>query len=192
MTDNVTWHENKISREERETLLNNKGKVVWLTGLSASGKSTIATIIEHKLHEQGKLNYILDGDNLRHGLNEDLGFSDFDREENIRRVREVARLMLDLGVVVIVSFISPFRKDRDLARELFGTDFVEVFVDCSLEKCEERDPKKLYEKARAGEIKEFTGINSPYEVPLHPEIIVNTGEETPEQSAQKVLSYILS
>lgn len=178
MSDNITWHEGHVSREERNELLGFKNKVVWFTGLSGSGKSTLARELEKRLHEKGVLSYVLDGDNVRHGLNRDLGFSTEDRQENIKRVAEVARLMYDAGVFVIVSFISPFWEDRDFARSLIGDDFVEVFVKCSLEECERRDTKGLYKKARAGEIQNFTGIHQEYEEPENAEIVVESEEKS--------------
>lgn len=166
MTDNITWHHGDLSREERC----GDNKIFWFTGLSGSGKSTVAHALEKRLHDMGRHTYVLDGDNVRHGLNSDLGFSASDREENIRRVGEVARLFYDAGIDIIVSFISPYKKDREWVRELVGDDFIEVFMDCPLETCERRDPKGLYTKARSGEIKEFTGISAPYEAPEEPEI----------------------
>jgi bifunctional enzyme CysN/CysC len=164
---------------------------VWFTGLSGSGKSTIANIVESKLHTAGVRTYLLDGDNVRHGLNRDLGFTDADRVENIRRIAEVARLMVDAGLVVLVSFISPFRAERQLARERVETDeFVEVFVDTPLEVAEQRDPKGLYAKARAGELRNFTGIESPYEPPEHPEIRIDTTATAPEVAADAVIDAL--
>jgi len=170
---NLTLHHGEIRRDEREQLLHQRGCVVWLTGLSGSGKSTIAYALQEHLHDQGKLAYVLDGDNLRHGLNADLGFSAEDRRENIRRAGEVAALFADAGVLTITAFISPFRADRDRVRAAVGDDrFVEVFLDVPIEICEQRDPKGLYRKARAGEIAEFTGISSPYEPPLEPALTI--------------------
>ncbi|MBR9702998.1 adenylyl-sulfate kinase [Candidatus Woesearchaeota archaeon] len=189
MTDNVTWHDHVINREDRCTLLNNKSKVIWLTGLSASGKSTIAQLIAQKFHDKGILTYVLDGDNVRHGLNKDLGFSLEDREENIRRIAEVANLLYEAGITVIVSFISPYKKERDFARELVNGYFIEVFVDCPIEECEQRDPKGLYKKARAGEIKQFTGLDDPYERPIKAEVIVKTAETTANECAEKIISF---
>ncbi|MEJ1165343.1 sulfate adenylyltransferase subunit CysN [Variovorax sp. CCNWLW186] len=177
-----------ITREDRERLNGHKGKVVWFTGLSGSGKSTIANALEKELHAQGRRTYILDGDNVRQGLNKDLGFTDADRVENIRRVAEVAKLMLDAGLIVITAFISPFRAEREMARQLIGTNnFIEVFVDTPLEECERRDPKGLYKKARSGQLPNMTGISSPYERPEHPALVI-----TPEQSnAEQLLSIML-
>ncbi|EPZ87589.1 adenylyl-sulfate kinase [Burkholderia cenocepacia K56-2Valvano] len=165
---------------------------MWLTGLSGAGKSTIANLVEQRLHALGKHTYLLDGDNVRHGLNRDLGFTEADRVENIRRVAEVARLMLDAGLITLVSFISPFRAERDMARALAGPDeFVEVFVDTPLAVAEERDPKGLYKKARRGELKHFTGIDSPYEPPVQPELRVDTVTESPEVAADRIVTYLL-
>ncbi|CAH1764110.1 1353_t:CDS:2 [Entrophospora sp. SA101] len=176
-TDNLTWHEGSVSSEEREKLLGQKGFTIWLTGLSASGKSTIACALEQHLLHLGLASYRLDGDNIRLGLNKGLGFGPKDREENIRRIAEVAKLFADSTTIAITSFISPYRNDRDAARKLHdesGIPFIEVFVDASIEIVEQRDPKGLYKKARAGDIKEFTGISAPYEIPLSPEIHINT------------------
>ena len=188
---NITWHEGAITREDREKLLDQKGCVLWFTGLSASGKSTLALKVENTLHGRGRLTYVLDGDNIRHGLNKNLGFSPADREENIRRIGEVSRLFADSGVIVMTAFISPYRADRDTARALVEDErFIEVFVDCPLEVCEERDPKGLYKKARAGEIPEFTGISAPYEEPDSPELTVNTAELTLEQCGERVVKIL--
>nr|CAG8584012.1 3212_t:CDS:2 [Entrophospora candida] len=176
-TDNLTWHEGSVSSEEREKLLGQKGFTIWLTGLSASGKSTIACALEQHLLHLGLASYRLDGDNIRLGLNKGLGFGPKDREENIRRIAEVAKLFADSTTIAITSFISPYRNDRDAARKLHdesGIPFIEVFVDASIETVEQRDPKGLYKKARAGDIKDFTGISAPYEIPLSPEIHINT------------------
>jgi adenylylsulfate kinase len=206
----ITWHEGSVTRAERQTLLNQKGVVVWMTGLSASGKSTIACILEQMLLHRRKHAYRLDGDNIRFGLNKDakllqekqgyseaaarrfgLGFSAEDRMENIRRIGEVARLFADAGVIAITSFISPYRRDRDAVRAAMGPgEFLEVYVKVSLAAAEQRDPKGLYKKARAGQIKGFTGIDDPYEEPLKPEITLDTEQLTPEQSAQTVLEYL--
>jgi adenylylsulfate kinase len=181
---NVTWHEGHVSREEREKLLNQKGALIWTTGLSGSGKSTIAYTLEHALVQRGHLCYVLDGDNIRHGLNKNLGFSAEDREENIRRLGEVGKLFVDTGVITITAFISPYRADRDIARETVGPDsFFEVFCEAPLEVCEQRDPKGLYKKARAGEIKGFTGIDDPYEAPLNPELVIDTSKTSPQEAA---------
>ncbi len=188
---NITWHEATVTAEDREKLLNQKGCVIWFTGLSGSGKSTLANAVEHVLHQQQHHTYVLDGDNVRHGLNKNLGFSPEDREENIRRIGEVAKLFADAGTIVMTAFISPYRADRDQARALMAEDrFVEVFVDCPLEVCEERDTKGLYKKARTGEIKEFTGISAPYESPLNPEVTVNTDALSIEECAQAVVEAL--
>ncbi len=190
---NITWHEATVTAEDREKLLNQKGCVIWFTGLSGSGKSTLANAVEHVLHQQRHHTYVLDGDNVRHGLNKNLGFSPEDREENIRRIGEVAKLFSDAGTIVMTAFISPYRADRDQARALIDADrFVEVFVDCPLDVCEERDTKGLYKKARAGEIKEFTGISAPYEPPLDPEVTVNTAELSIEESAHAVVAALVA
>ena len=189
---NITWHETTVTAEDREQLLNQKGCVIWFTGLSGSGKSTLANAVEHVLHQQRHHTYVLDGDNVRHGLNKNLGFSPEDREENIRRVGEVAKLFSDAGTVVMTAFISPYRADRDQARGLITEGrFIEVFVDCPLEVCEERDTKGLYKKARAGEIKEFTGISAPYEPPLNPEVRINSAELSIEECAAAVVSVLV-
>ena len=189
---NITWHEATVTAEDREKLLNQKGCVIWFTGLSGSGKSTLANAVEQVLHQQRHHTYVLDGDNVRHGLNKNLGFSPEDREENIRRIGEVAKLFADAGTIVMTAFISPYCADRDQARALIAEDrFVEVFVDCPLNVCEERDTKGLYKKARAGEIKEFTGISAPYEPPLNPEVTVNTAALSIEECAQAVVEALV-
>jgi adenylylsulfate kinase len=188
---NITWHEHKVTREERESLLKQKGVLLWFTGLSASGKSTVANEVVYQLHEMGKLTYVLDGDNIRHGLNKNLGFSPEDREENIRRISEVGNLFADAGLITTTAFISPYRKDRDFARELLGDGrFVEIFVKASIETCEKRDPKGLYQKAKKGEIKEFTGISAPYEEPLKPEIILDADTMTIEEEVEMVFRFL--
>jgi bifunctional enzyme CysN/CysC len=187
--DNVVWHQGTVAREDRPF----RGATIWLTGLSGSGKSTVAVELERTLVAQGRPAYILDGDNLRHGLNADLGFTDEDRAENVRRVGEVARLMADAGVVALVPVISPFRAGRDGVRamhEAAEVPFLEVFVDTPIEVCEQRDPKGLYAKARAGEITGFTGIDSPYEAPVAPELVVTPEDGTPEQQAARVLGLL--
>ena len=170
----VYWHRGHITKESRNKLLGYKNKVLWFTGLSGSGKSTLANEVEKALHERGKLCYVLDGDNVRHGFNSDLGFSPEDREENIRRIGEVTKLFYDAGLFVLVCFISPYKKDRNKVRKMIGEDFIEIFVKCALEECEKRDIKGMYKKARKGEIKEFTGISAPYEKPDMPELVLNT------------------
>ncbi len=187
----VIWHQTHITKDDRAKQKNQIPKCIWLTGLSGSGKSTLANALEVALTEQGKHTYLLDGDNVRHGLNKNLGMSDEDRTENIRRVSEVAKLMVDAGLVVITAFISPFRADRDAARALFEDgEFVEVFADAPLEECEKRDPKGLYKKARAGEIKEFTGIDSPYEAPANAEVVINTAEHDIGECVRQLIEKI--
>ncbi len=192
---NITWHAGHVERADRNELLKQQGATIWFTGLSACGKSTIAFTLEHALVERGRLAYVLDGDNIRHGLNKNLGFSPADREENIRRIGEVAKLFADAGLLTCTSFISPYRADRDQARKIHqeaGLPFIEVFVKASVETCEERDPKGLYKKARAGEIPEFTGISAPYEEPTGAEIVLDTEQLSVEESAQTVLDYLKS
>jgi adenylylsulfate kinase len=191
-SSNVYWHAGVITKEDRERLHKHKGICIWYTGLSGSGKSTIARKVEEKLFELGISTYVLDGDNVRHGLNKNLGFSPEDRAENIRRIGEVAKLFADAGILVMTAFISPYKSDRDTVREsLPDGDFVEVFIDATIETCEERDVKGLYKKARAGEIKEFTGISAPYESPDKPELIINTTEDDNiERNADKVLKFL--
>lgn len=187
----VVWHECLVKRADRNNLNNHKSGLVWFTGLSASGKSTIAHAVEKELYDRGIRTYVLDGDNVRHGLNSNLGFSPEDRKENIRRIGEVAKLMADAGIVVFTAFISPYREDRDTVRRLFeGDHFYEVFVKCSLEECEKRDPKGLYKKARAGIIKNYTGISSPYEEPMTPELVVDTEHLTVEESVNQVIDFL--
>ncbi len=191
LPSNITWHAGHVNRSDRERVLGQKGVTLWMTGLSGAGKSTIACLIEQKLIAQGKLAYRLDGDNVRHGLNSNLGFSPADRTENIRRVGEVARLFTDAGVIVIVSFISPYRADREAVRKKMAPgDFVEVYVKASLAVAESRDPKGLYKKARAGEIRGFTGIDDPYEEPTDAEITLDTEACSPEESAEQVIQYL--
>lgn len=181
---NITWHEGHVGRDEREKLLKQKGALLWFTGLSASGKSTIAYTLEHALVQRGHLAYVLDGDNIRHGLNKNLGFSAEDRQENIRRIAEVGKLFVDTGAITLTSFISPYRADRDNARQIIGEgNFFEVFCNTPIEVCEQRDPKGLYKKARAGQIKGFTGIDDPYEAPLKPEIVLDPSKHSPQEAA---------
>ncbi|MGG3739455.1 adenylyl-sulfate kinase [Aeribacillus pallidus] len=188
---NIVWHNSKVKKEDRQKLNGHKSVVLWFTGLSGAGKSTLSVEVEKELHQMGIRTYILDGDNIRHGLNKNLGFSAEDRKENIRRIGEVSKLMVDAGIVTLTAFISPYREDRDMVRQLLGeNEFVEIYVKCSLEECEKRDPKDLYKKARAGEIKGFTGIDDPYEEPENPELIVETDKQTLEESVQQVLSYL--
>jgi adenylylsulfate kinase len=188
---NITWHAGHVERRDRERLLGQRGGTIWLTGLSGSGKSTIAVAAEKALVERGHLAYVLDGDNIRHGLNKNLGFSPADRTENIRRIAEVAKLFTDSGVLVLTSFISPYRADRDAARALFAPgDFVEVHVAASVETCEGRDVKGLYKKARAGEIPEFTGISAPYEAPEKPELVLDTNQLSVEESVLRLVRHL--
>ena len=190
---NITWHEGEVTPAERQKNMQQKGVTLWMTGLSGSGKSTIAVALEQVLLQQGKHAYRLDGDNVRHGLNKNLGFSAEDRAENIRRIGEVAKLFAEAGILTITSFISPYRADRDLVRKLHddaGLPFFEVYVDAPLEVAEERDPKGLYKKARAGEIKGFTGIDDPYEAPQNPELHLRTDKLSVEDSVRALLSYL--
>jgi adenylylsulfate kinase len=188
---NLTWHVGEVDREARAKAHGHRGAVLWFTGLSGSGKSTIGHRVERMLIERGAFAYVLDGDNIRHGLNDDLGFSPDDRVENIRRIGEVARLFADAGALVLSAFISPYRADRERVRGLLGPrEFVEVFVDTPLEVCEARDPKGLYKKARAGEISGFTGLDAPYELPLAPEVHLKTMDLTVDEAAARVISYL--
>lgn len=190
--DNVYWQKNPVSREEREERRGHRGAILWFTGLSASGKSTLAFEVEKRLFAEGYFSYVLDGDNVRHGLNSDLGFSPEARQENIRRVGEVAKLFAEAGAIVLTAFISPYRQDRERVRRLVAReeDFVEIFVSCPLEVCEERDPKGLYRRARAGEIRNFTGISAPYEPPVAPELVVETDRHDVEACVQRVLAFL--
>jgi adenylylsulfate kinase len=190
---NVTWHEGHVSRAERAALLKQKGATLWFTGLSGSGKSTIAFTLEHALVQRGRLAYVLDGDNIRHGLNKNLGFSAADRTENIRRIGEVAKLFADAAVLTMTSFISPYRQDRDLVRALHvegNLPFIEVHVNTPIETCEQRDPKGLYKKARAGQLKNFTGIDDPYEAPLKPELTIDATNTSPQEATVLLLGYL--
>ena len=195
MTDtkssNITWHEGHVAREDREKLLGQRGVTVWLTGLSGSGKSTVAVAAEKILVESGRLAYVLDGDNVRHGLNSNLGFSPEDRTENIRRIGEVAKLFTESGVVVFTSFISPYRADRDAVRAIMPEgDFIEVYIAATVDTCEGRDVKGLYAKARKGEIPEFTGISAPYEEPEKPELVLDTNSQSVEESTLQLVAYL--
>lgn len=191
MAQNIVWHEPSLRKQDRRKRNGHHSAVFWFTGLSGSGKSTIANRVAKSLHELGVQTYVLDGDNIRHGLNKDLGFSDEDRKENIRRIGEVAKLFVDSGQMVFTAFISPFREDRETVRNLLEDDeFVEVYVKCPLSQCEQRDPKGLYKKARNGEISDFTGISSPYEEPLNPEIVLETDRYSIEECTEQLLSYI--
>lgn len=189
--ENTTWQSQTVTRADRELLNEHKSAILWFTGLSGSGKSTLSNAVEAYLHQQGTRTFVLDGDNIRQGLCNDLGFSDESRKENIRRIGEVSKLMMDAGVITLTAFISPFRRDRRIVRDITNEgDFIEILCNANLEVCEKRDPKGLYKKARAGEIQDFTGISSPYEVPEHPEIIVETGTQTVEESVTQVIDYL--
>ena len=192
---NITWHEGHVTREERAGLLKQGGATLWFTGLSGSGKSTIAFTLEHALVQRGRLAYVLDGDNIRHGLNKNLGFSAADREENIRRIGEVAKLFTDCGVITMTSFISPYRKDRDAVRDLHveaNLPFIEIHVATPIATCEQRDPKGLYKKARAGVLKGFTGVDDPYEPPLQPELTIDATNVSPQDAAAQLINYLQS
>ena len=190
-SQNITWHHPIITKEDREQLLSQKGLTLWFTGLSQSGKSTLATEVEKILYERGYITFILDGDNIRHGLNRNLGFSPEDREENIRRIGEVAHLFSQAGIINMTAFISPYRADRKKARDLANEgEFIEIFCRCSLDACEERDKKGLYKKARAGKVPEFTGISAPYEEPENPEITIETDRETIKEGVSEIISYL--
>lgn len=187
----TVWHEPTVYRSDRESLNKHKSVILWFTGLSGSGKSTLAHAVEDKLHKQGVRTFVLDGDNIRQGLCKDMGFSDEDRTENIRRIGEVSKLMLDAGIVVMTAFISPFKADRQIVRELVNQeDFIEIYCKAPLAICEERDPKGLYKKARAGEIPEFTGISSPYEEPVEAELMLETGHHSIDECVQKISDYL--
>lgn len=189
--NNLTWFKSLVSRTDREHLHGHRGAVLWFTGLSASGKSTIAHFVERELHRQGCSTYVFDGDNVRHGLCSDLGFSQQDRAENIRRISEMVKLFVDAGIIVLSAFISPYKKDRDAVRSLFADgEFFEIYVDCPLEVCEKRDQKGIYERAQKGDIKNFTGISAPYEVPENPELILRSHELSVEEAAACVIRVI--
>lgn len=188
---NITWHEHQVSGEERAALKGHKGAVLWFTGLSACGKSTVANTVDHLLHSQSKHTCVLDGDNVRHGLNKNLGFTAEDRTENIRRVGEVAKLFADSGTITLTAFVSPYKADRDAVRELLGEgQFVEIYVNASLATCEERDPKGLYKKARAGDLKDFTGIDAPYEAPENAELVLDADTKDIDTLAGEVVAYL--
>lgn len=188
---NIRWHRGKISKEDRIKAMKQKGVIIWLTGLSGAGKSTIAVELEHALFENGHQTYMLDGDNIRHGLNKDIGFSPEDRSENIRRIAEVAKLFIEANIITITAFISPYRQDRESARKLQKDgEFIEIYVKCPLSICEQRDTKGLYKKARNGEVKEFTGISAPYEEPLNPEITIDTSKMSVGESTRAILRYL--
>lgn len=190
-SNHITWHEATVTKTDRHLLNGHKSGVLWFTGLSGSGKSTLANAVDYALFQQNYRSYVLDGDNIRHGLNRDLSFRKEDRKENIRRIGEVAKLFVDGGIIVSSAFISPFLEDRALVRKMFSTDeFIEIFLNCPIDVCENRDPKGLYKKARQGEIPDFTGITSPYEAPEDPEIIIDTNKITIEQSVEKIIFYL--
>lgn len=189
--ENIVWHKHKVEKLDRSKQKKQKPCILWFTGLSGAGKSTVADAVEQKLFELGHHTYLLDGDNVRHGLNKDLGFSDADRVENIRRIGEMAKLFADAGLIVMSAFISPFRSDRQMVRDLVEEkEFVEVYISTPLSTCEKRDPKGLYKKARSGQIKNFTGIDSDYEVPHHPEVTLNTAELNVNECVDRVISYL--
>ncbi|GAA0858315.1 adenylyl-sulfate kinase [Aliiglaciecola litoralis] len=192
MATNILWHQHEVDKARRAEAKSQRPAIIWFTGLSGSGKSTIANLLEKKLVEEGKHTYLLDGDNVRHGLCGDLGFSNSDRVENIRRISEVAKLFVDSGLIVLTAFISPFKTDRDFCRSLMQeNEFIEVFVDTPIEECEKRDPKGLYQKARQGDIKDFTGIDSNYEAPVDPEVHLTFSGQTPEQSAEMLYEMLI-
>lgn len=189
--NNIVWHHATVTRERRQQKNDHKSVILWFTGLSGAGKSTLAHALEEKLHQRGCRTFVLDGDNVRHGLCSDLGFNNEDRKENIRRIGEMSKLMLESGVIVLTAFISPFREDRKRVRSLFPHgEFIEVYCDCSLDVCESRDPKGIYQKARKGEIAHFTGISSPYEEPENSEITIKTDEQSLDESVQKIIEYL--
>lgn len=196
MATNITWHAGHVTRVDREKALKQRGVTLWFTGLSGSGKSTIGTALERELHKQGHTTYVLDGDNIRHGLNKDLGFGPGDRQENIRRIGEVCNLFTDAGIICLAAFVSPYKEDRDNVRALLEKEvnqqknFIEIYVQADVSVCEGRDPKGLYKKARAGEINEFTGISAPFEAPENPEVIINSGEKSVEECVAQLMSYL--
>lgn len=188
---NIVWHKAQITKHDRRRLNGHKSAILWFTGFSGAGKSSLSVAVEKELHKRGIRTYVLDGDNVRHGLNNNLGFSPEDRTENIRRIGEVSKLFVDAGVMTLTAFISPYREDRSMVREMVDDgEFLEIYVKCSLEECEKRDPKGLYKKARNGEIKGFTGIDAPYEAPVGPELVVETDKETLRESVAAVLNFL--
>ncbi|EKN68581.1 adenylyl-sulfate kinase [Schinkia azotoformans] len=188
---NIVWHKAQITKRDRRRLNGHKSAILWFTGFSGAGKSSLSVAVEKELHKRGIRTYVLDGDNVRHGLNNNLGFSPEDRTENIRRIGEVSKLFVDAGVMTLTAFISPYREDRNMVREMVDDgEFLEIYVKCSLEECEKRDPKGLYKKARNGEIKGFTGIDAPYEAPADPELVVETDKETLRESVAAVLNFL--
>ncbi|HHY74230.1 MAG TPA: adenylyl-sulfate kinase [Bacillus bacterium] len=190
-SQNIVWHQAQITKADRRSLNGHKSAILWFTGLSGAGKSTLSVAVEKELHKRGIRTYVLDGDNIRHGLNRNLGFSPVDRTENIRRIGEVSKLFVDAGVLTLTAFISPYQEDRDIVRALVENgEFVEIYVKCTLEECEKRDPKGLYKKARNSEIKGFTGIDAPYEVPQAPELVVETDKESLKESVARVLHFL--
>ncbi|SUK04904.1 adenylylsulfate kinase [Staphylococcus agnetis] len=190
-SQNITWHDSEVTKADRQARHAHKSAILWFTGLSGSGKSTLSVALEKALFERGIHTYRLDGDNVRHGLNNNLGFSPEDRQENIRRIAEVSKLMVDAGLITLTAFISPYRADRDRARQIVKDgEFIEIYTKASVEACEARDPKGLYQKARTGEIPEFTGISAPYEAPEHPEIVIDTEQTTIERSVQYIINYL--
>lgn len=191
MAQHIIWHDHAVSKAQRNKLKSQQGAVIWLTGLSGSGKSTIANAVDHALYNNQYHSFVLDGDNIRHGLNKDLGFSDADRQENIRRIGEVAKLFVESGQIVLTAFISPFKNDRELVRKMFADkEFIEVYVKCPIEKCEQRDPKGLYVKARQGIIPEFTGISSPYEAPDAADITLETNHLSIDQAVNEIIVHL--
>lgn len=188
---NIVWHKGQITKQDRQKLNRHKSAVLWFTGFSGAGKSTLSVAVEKELHKRGIRTYILDGDNVRHGLNKNLGFSPEDRKENIRRIGEVSKLFADAGVMTLTAFISPYREDRNMVRAILDEgEFIEIYVKCALEECEKRDPKGLYKKARNGEIKDFTGVDAPYEIPENPELVVETDRQSLIESAELVLHFL--
>lgn len=190
-SQNIVWHRAQITKQDRQRLNGHKSAVIWFTGFSGAGKSSLSVAVEKELHKRGIRTYVLDGDNIRHGLNNNLGFTPKDRTENIRRIGEVSKLFVDAGVMTLTAFISPYREDRNMVRAMVEQgEFVEIYVKCALKECEKRDPKGLYKKARKGEIKGFTGIDAPYEAPQNPELIVETDKETLRESVAQVLNFL--
>ena len=190
-SSNIVWQEGQVTPLERQKLLNQSPSTIWLTGLSGAGKTTLAFLLERQLLAKGRACYVLDGDNVRHGLSRDLGFSDLDRKENIRRIAEVARLMNDAGLIVITAFISPLRSDREMAQSIIGRADSEIFVSTAIEVCESRDPKGLYQKARQGLVKDFTGVSAPYEMPTNPSLILDTAIRTKEDCVNEIMQFLL-
>jgi adenylyl-sulfate kinase len=190
-SSNIVWQEGQVNQQDRQKFLNQLPITIWLTGLSGAGKSTLAFLLERQMIAKGHLCYVLDGDNVRHGLSRDLGFSDLDRTENIRRIAEVARLMNDAGLIVITAFISPLRSDREMAKKIIGQAYREIFVSTAIEVCESRDPKGLYQKARQGLVKDFTGVSAPYEMPTNPSLTLDTAIRTKEDCVNEIMQFLL-